>query len=96
MRERLNPSFIITARTDARGPLGLDEAIRRGNAYRDAGASVIAVEHNLDVVRAADHVIDLGPDAGPHGGRVVGEGRREEIARLDTPTGAALRAAGIG
>ena len=62
----------------------------------DAGASVIAVEHNLDVVRAADHVIDLGPDAGPHGGRVVGEGRPEEIARLDTPTGAALRAAGIG
>ena len=44
VRERLDPSFIITARTDARGPLGLDEAIRRGNAYRDAGASVIFVE----------------------------------------------------
>ena len=43
-RDRLNPSFIITARTDARGPLGLDEAIRRGNAYREAGASVIFVE----------------------------------------------------
>jgi len=57
----------------------------------DAGASVIAVEHNLDVVRAADHVIDLGPDAGLHGGRVVGLGPPEEIARLDTPTGAALR-----
>ncbi|MCP4239109.1 MAG: excinuclease ABC subunit UvrA [bacterium] len=62
----------------------------------DAGASVIAVEHNLDVVRAADHVIDLGPDAGPYGGHVVGEGRPEEIARLDTPTGAALRAAVVG
>ena len=62
----------------------------------DAGASVIAVEHNLDVVRAADHVIDLGPDAGPYGGHVVGEGRPEEIARLDTSTGAALRAAVVG
>jgi methylisocitrate lyase len=44
VRDRLNPNFIITARTDARDPLGLDEAIRRGNAYRDAGASVIFVE----------------------------------------------------
>ena len=44
VRDRLKPSFIITARTDARGPLGLDEAIRRGNAYREAGASVIFVE----------------------------------------------------
>ena len=44
VRDRLNESFIITARTDARGPLGLDEAIRRGNAYREAGASIIFVE----------------------------------------------------
>ena len=44
VREALKPSFIITARTDARGPLGLDEAIARGNAYREAGASVIFVE----------------------------------------------------
>jgi methylisocitrate lyase len=44
VRDRLKDSFIITARTDARGPLGLDEAIRRGNAYREAGASVIFVE----------------------------------------------------
>ena len=58
----------------------------------DAGASVIAVEHNLDVVRAADHVIDMGPDAGPLGGRVVGAGTPSEIAKLDSPTGAALRA----
>jgi len=44
VRDRLKESFIITARTDARGPLGIDEAIRRGIAYRDAGASVIFVE----------------------------------------------------
>ena len=43
-RDRLRDSFIITARTDARGPLGLDEAIRRGIAYHEAGASVIFVE----------------------------------------------------
>ena len=44
VRDRLQKSFIITARTDARGPHGLDEAIRRGNAYREAGASVIFIE----------------------------------------------------
>ncbi|MBW2713292.1 MAG: oxaloacetate decarboxylase [Deltaproteobacteria bacterium] len=44
VRDRLQESFIITARTDARGPLGLDEAIRRGNAYLEAGASIIFVE----------------------------------------------------
>jgi len=44
VRDRLKESFIVTARTDARGPLGLDEAIRRGIAYREAGASIIFVE----------------------------------------------------
>jgi excinuclease ABC subunit A len=57
----------------------------------EAGASVIVVEHNLDVIRAADHVIDLGPDAGPGGGQLVGEGSPAEISRLDTATGRALR-----
>jgi methylisocitrate lyase len=40
----MKESFIITARTDARGPLGIDEAIRRGIAYHEAGASIIFVE----------------------------------------------------
>ena len=44
VRDTLKPSFIVTARTDARGPLGLDAAIERGQAYREAGASVIFVE----------------------------------------------------
>ena len=44
VRDRLKESFVITARTDARGPLGIDEAIRRAIAYREAGASVIFVE----------------------------------------------------
>ncbi|HJO23711.1 MAG: oxaloacetate decarboxylase [Myxococcota bacterium] len=44
VRNALKPSFIVTARTDARGPLGLDAAIERGKAYREAGASVIFVE----------------------------------------------------
>ncbi|MDJ0853084.1 MAG: excinuclease ABC subunit UvrA [Myxococcota bacterium] len=59
----------------------------------EAGGSVVVVEHNLDVIRAADHVIDLGPEAGPGGGRVVAEGPPQAIARCKSShTGAALRA----
>ena len=55
------------------------------------GNAVVAVEHDLDVIRAADHVIDLGPGAGVHGGRVVFEGRPEDLSKADTATGKALR-----
>ena len=58
----------------------------------DAGHTVVVVEHDTDVVRAADHVIDLGPEGGDAGGRIVGQGTPEHIATLDTPTGRALAA----
>jgi len=58
----------------------------------DAGGSVLAVEHNLDFIRRADHVIDLGPGGGPEGGEVVAEGSPEALARHPvSKTGAALR-----
>lgn len=46
----------------------------------EADNSVLCIEHNLDVIRAADHVIDLGPEGGDRGGRIVAEGTPEEIA----------------
>jgi excinuclease ABC subunit A len=56
----------------------------------EAGASVFVVEHDLDVIRAADWVIELGPGAGVDGGHVVAEGPPELIATTDTRTGRAL------
>jgi len=57
----------------------------------EAGGSVIVVEHSLEVIRQADHVIDLGPEGGPEGGRVVAEGTPEAVARVRASrTGAAL------
>ncbi len=47
---------------------------------RDLGNSVLVVEHDEDMMRAADHIIDLGPGAGVHGGRVMAQGRFDEIA----------------
>jgi excinuclease ABC subunit A len=49
------------------------------NRLVDLGNTVIVVEHNLDVIKTADWVIDLGPEAGPGGGRVVAEGTPEEV-----------------
>jgi len=55
---------------------------------RDLGNSVLVVEHDEQTMRAADHVVDLGPGAGEHGGYVVAEGTAEEVARIDgSPTG---------
>jgi excinuclease ABC subunit A len=57
----------------------------------DAGHSVLVIEHNLDVIKCADWIIDLGPDAGDQGGQVVAVGTPEEIARADrSHTGRAL------
>ncbi len=47
---------------------------------RDLGNSVLVVEHDEDMIRAADHVVDMGPGAGVHGGRVMAEGTPEEVA----------------
>jgi len=48
----------------------------------DQGNTVLVIEHNLDVVRTADHVIDLGPEGGEGGGRIVAQGTPEEVARM--------------
>jgi len=57
----------------------------------DKGNTVLVIEHNMDLVKTADWVIDLGPGAGIHGGQLIGEGAPEKIAKLKTPTGQALK-----
>jgi len=54
----------------------------------DAGNSVVVIEHNLDVIKTADWVIDLGPEGGPGGGRIVARGTPEQVAaERDSYTG---------
>jgi excinuclease ABC subunit A len=59
---------------------------------RDAGNTVAVIEHNLDVIKTADWVIDLGPEGGAGGGRVVAQGTPEDVAEIDASfTGRYLR-----
>jgi excinuclease ABC subunit A len=56
------------------------------------GNTVLVIEHNLDVIKSADHIIDLGPEGGEHGGRIVASGTPEEVARVRrSHTGQVLR-----
>jgi excinuclease ABC subunit A len=58
----------------------------------DKGNSVLVIEHNLDVIKTADWIIDLGPDGGAKGGRVVATGTPEQVAKVRAShTGAFLR-----
>ena len=78
------PSIGLHQRDNAR-------LIQTLKGMRDLGNTVLVVEHDEETIRAADWVVDLGPGAGKHGGRVVAEGPPEEIARnRDSLTGAYL------
>ena len=48
----------------------------------DAGNSVTVIEHNLDVIKTADWIIDLGPDGGPKGGYIIAQGTPEQVAKI--------------
>jgi len=62
----------------------------------DRGHSIVVIEHNLDVLMAADWILEIGPDAGAQGGRVVAEGTPEAVAASATATAPYLRAALAG
>ena len=47
----------------------------------DSGNTVVVIEHNLDVIKTADYIIDIGPEGGEGGGRVIAKGTPEEVAK---------------
>ncbi len=57
----------------------------------DKGHTVVVIEHNLDFIKSADHILDIGPEAGDEGGQLVAQGTPEEVANTDTHTGKYLR-----
>ncbi len=84
--------FVFDEPTTGLHPTDVEVLLRCLDRVIERGGSVIAVEHNLDVIRQADFVIDLGPEAGPGGGEVVVCGTPSVIASCArSHTGAALR-----
>jgi excinuclease ABC subunit A len=72
----------------------IDLLLRVLHRLRDHGNTVVVIEHNLDVIKTADWVIDLGPEGGDGGGRIVAQGTPEEVAATEgSYTGQYLRAA---
>ncbi len=55
--------------------MGSQSLVNKGN-------TVVVIEHNLDVIKNADHIIDLGPEGGENGGKVVATGKPEEISKV--------------
>ena len=61
-------------------------------ALVDTGNSMVIIEHNLDVIKSADHIIDMGPEGGSGGGTVVAEGTPEQVSKnKDSFTGSFLK-----
>ena len=61
----------------------VDKLVQVLDQLVDAGNTVVVIEHNLDVIKRADYVIDLGPEGGTRGGTVVAAGTPEEIAACE-------------
>ena len=52
-------------------------------AFANTGNTVVVIEHNLDVIKTADHIIDMGPEGGINGGRIIAEGTPEKVSKID-------------
>ena len=71
----------------------IDRLLRAFNALIERGHTILIIEHNMEIIKCADHIIDMGPDGGDHGGEVVVTGTPEEVAACERSlTGKFLKA----
>ncbi len=72
--------------------LWCDQLLKVLHRLRDGGNTVVVIEHNLDVIKTADWVVDLGPEGGHRGGMIIGKGTPEQLAKVpESFTGHFLR-----
>ena len=72
--------FVFDEPTIGLHPLDVKTLLQVFQALVDQGATVIVIEHDLDVIRNADYIIDMGPEGGEAGGRIVALGTPEQVA----------------
>jgi excinuclease ABC subunit A len=85
--------YVLDEPTTGLHPAEVELLVRTLDGLLETAAGVIVVEHNVQLIRQADHVIDLGPEGGPGGGRIVAQGTPDAVAACHAShTGRALRA----
>ena len=91
-REQNDTLFVFDEPTIGLHPLDVIKLIEVFQKLIDLGATVIVIEHDLDLIRNADYIIDMGPGGGESGGTVVAHGTPEEVAgNAESVTGKFLR-----
>ena len=78
-RVQTDAVFVFDEPTIGLHPLDVETLLQVFRRLIDSGATVIVIEHDLDVIRNADYVIDMGPGGGEEGGRIIARGTPEEI-----------------
>ena len=91
-REQSDTLFVFDEPTIGLHPLDVRKLIEVFQHLIDLGATIVVIEHDLDVIRNADYIIDMGPGGGESGGRIVAAGIPEEVAaNTDSVTGKFIR-----
>lgn len=84
-------TFILDEPTSGLHPENTQQLLAVINQIKEQGNTIVIIEHDSDIIRAADHIIELGPGAGDHGGRLSFSGTVDQLLKADTPTAQFLR-----